>query len=273
MEQLTPSPPIANQNFGYRLDFEGDDLVAAWHDDLQGYKAGALTYLRSAASGTWQVQATHRDPHGNPRALFGSSMDIDAGQLLVSAPGAQSEAERRGGAFLRDLSQPPPRVWALPVCFGDSTCRCHPTAQFQRTVGCPNGVGDGAFLDACGSPSLNSDDLGFSARELPPMSLALLFMGTPQAALPFNDGTLCVTQAGVVFMAQANLAGGVVFPSGTLGQAAALLGPAYSAQAGQSWTFQVAYTDPDPPACLGPILQLVPARMNQTPALVVTVAP
>jgi hypothetical protein len=134
-------------------------------------------------------------------------------------------------------------------CSGDGSgtaCPCNNGASSGQ--GCANSTGQGASVDADGSPSIAADDLGLVASHMPPNVSVVLIQGTTQvqggAGAVFGDGLRC--------------AGGVVnrFPvQSASASGAAMWGPGLASfggwTAGMTENFQAWYRNRSGPCGSG----------------------
>jgi len=133
--------------------------------------------------------------------------------------------------------------WTFPPC-----------SNSDAHGGCLNSTGRGAVLQACGSGSVTADDLVIEARQLPPGTSCLLFMGGGQSFSPFGDGIRVASSGGVGLfrfgVRQVDAQGAMVRGPGlvTQSQTFPLAG---RIQAGQYWNFQAWYRNPAGPCGSG----------------------
>jgi hypothetical protein len=137
----------------------------------------------------------------------------------------------------------------IAYCFGDGTGNACTCGNFGAAgAGCANSTGEGTVLTATGSIEVSDDELTFTASDLPPNKVALLFEGTGVAGggsgVLLGDGLRCVGGATTRIAFKS---------SGPLGFAQfgpGLAGPG-NWQGGQTWNFQVWYRDPLGPCGVG----------------------
>jgi FG-GAP repeat len=98
--KVMASPAGNTENvFGLSVRVAGDLMaVGAPWDSERGYRAGAVYLFKAAKNGNWQQLAklTPRQPLA--KAMFGSSLDLAAGRLVVGAPGERQDKMISAGA-------------------------------------------------------------------------------------------------------------------------------------------------------------------------------
>jgi len=88
-----------------------------------------------------------------------------------------------------DVTLSPPEEF----CFGDTPAECPCGNVGAPTNGCGNSAfAGGAHLGVTGDPCLLADTIAFSATDIRPSTLAMLFQGTTENQHPVSDGSLCV---------------------------------------------------------------------------------
>jgi hypothetical protein len=87
------SPTGTNDSFGNRVSVDGDVMIVGAHAS-GSYKGAAYVYEKNQT--TWELTANLTADDGSNFALFGSSMGVAGGTIVVGAPGDDS---RRGSVY------------------------------------------------------------------------------------------------------------------------------------------------------------------------------
>jgi hypothetical protein len=148
-------------------------------------------------------------------------------------------------------------------CPGDTIAACPCGNVGAPGNGCGNsGFAGGANLSAGGDPCLLADTIAFTATDVRPSTLALLFQGTAETAgNPVNDGNICVSgtvkrlwiwknQFQSVLSAPGNSSTIPDSTGVTVSQRSAQLGDSLSI--GATRTYQIWYRDPANFGCASP---------------------
>ncbi|MFN0137431.1 MAG: YHYH protein [Phycisphaerae bacterium] len=104
---------LPNDNFGHQVAIEGDTaVITASMGQLLSLQTGAALFLRYGG-GVWAVE---RQEYGDfDGALFGDSVAIDAGRVVIGSPGA-------GEAYVYEyVGTPPSGNWTRTHTFGPSS--------------------------------------------------------------------------------------------------------------------------------------------------------
>ena len=135
------------------------------------------------------------------------------------------------------------------IIFGDPSLRllgsagCEPPANYCTTS--PNSAGPGAVIGSTGTTSIAANDFNLTVTQAVPGMIGLFFYGGGQAALPFGNGTLCVSSGGKGTFRL--LPAAVVAPGGSASHLVNYGAPPSAAgqiTAGSTWYFQFWYRDP-----------------------------
>jgi hypothetical protein len=120
------------------------------------------------------------------------------------------------------------------------SCECLVTAYCKSE---PNSVGTPALLSHSGSVSVMHNDLALQVSGCPPHEKGVFFYGGAPAALPFGDGTLCITAGSAAYFRFAPV---MTDASGLAQQGIDLASPLQLAGTithESTWFFQFWYTD------------------------------
>jgi len=122
-------------------------------------------------------------------------------------------------------------------------------------AGCANSTGVGGLLKAHGTTSVASDDLTFSATQLPNASFAMLLGSRAQRNIPFRDGRLCVGGSGVRIwrfqLRNSRQWGAAVFGDGVVARSHTFSSASGHIASGDTWYFQTFYRDVLGPCATG----------------------
>lgn len=180
------------------------------------------------------------EPDGELTIDHVSSFGEDAlGELYITDPGMNFGA---GEGEIWKIVPAPCDVGTLS-CYGIG-CPC---GNDDSQAGCASSTWSGAFLTACGSTSVASDDLRLIVSGLPANQFGILFMGGGTSRAPFGDGILCVAPVDIGFcrFSIQNAGDQGMFTEGP-GIVAFTQGPggACRIDPGETWHFQGWYRDP-----------------------------
>lgn len=170
--KLLSSAPVATDNFGSSLAFEGELLaVGAWLDSELAGSSGA-GYLFELQAGAWHQIAKIKAPDAQVDDTLGHACDFQGETLVLGA-------FRDDGTFVDAGSAYVYRVAPEPVAY------C--TAQ-TSSAGCVPAIG------FTGVPSMSLPSVfDVSAVEIHNQKPGLLFYGVDgRSQLPFSGGILCV---------------------------------------------------------------------------------
>ncbi|MCA8978488.1 MAG: PQQ-dependent sugar dehydrogenase [Planctomycetes bacterium] len=129
-------------------------------------------------------------------------------------------------------------IWKIRPAF------CDPGVNYCPSS--PNSAGSGALITTGGCRSVAMNNLVLSVSGAPANQFGIFFYGPQQTAVPFGQGTLCVTGSNGVFRLKPAI---LTSPGGTASRALDLTvqpangGPG-GITAGSSWNFQFWYRDP-----------------------------
>ena len=106
-QQLTASPPAANQNFGWSVAVAGDTaVVGAWGDQSAESAPPGAAYVFTRSGATWTQQqvltasdAAAADRFGSSVALSGDTLLIGACNFAMPGPGAAYVFTRSGATW------------------------------------------------------------------------------------------------------------------------------------------------------------------------------
>jgi len=251
-QSLIASDPESQANFGSGLDLHGDfAVVSASNTTDAGLNSGSA-YLFRRTSSTWMQIGKILPNDGASYDLFGLlavgifDTTVVVGKRYDDGACPQIPACASGSAYVFEIASAAVQYgscWTFPPC-----------SNSDAHGGCLNSTGRGAVLQACGSGSVTADDLVIEARQLPPGTSCLLFMGGGQSFSPFGDGIRVASSGGVGLfrfgVRQVDAQGAMVRGPGlvTQSQTFPLAG---RIQAGQYWNFQAWYRNPAGPCGSG----------------------
>ncbi len=251
-QQLTPLDPQPSQSFGVSVGLGADlAIIGSYADQDLGITSGSA-YCFRRLGGLWIQAGKLLATEGDNGDVFGFAVALDGETSLVGARGDEEACPTNpaclsGSAYLFQLA---------PDTIQYGSCNLlGPCGNHDDHGGCVNSAAQGAVLAACGSGSVTTDDLRLEGRWLPPGVFGIVFMGPIQVNVPFGDGRRIVGAGG----------GSVYrYPAKNTGAAGVLpLGPgivtysqlnfpaAGQIQAGQIWSFQGWYRDPNGPCGKG----------------------
>lgn len=259
---LAAFDPMPNDGFGCSLDLS-DDLVvvgASGHDS----NTGAGYVFRRNGGQEWIAQRRVGPVDQHSWYNFGLSVATHEDRVVIGAVGDDTVTSNAGCAWSYSGNLLDPiEVTAYCYCTNLSPCE-----NVDPDAGCLNSSGLGARLEAGGTVSVSSDDLVLFGSGFPEDAVTQLHFGDAGQFTPYGDGYMCVggVQNGVfTFPAQVADSGGLVtYGGGLLDQVAGLHGPLAEVGVGETWSFQITFSDPDGPCGLG---------TNSSNALAVTYAP
>ncbi len=99
---LLAQSPGVDDRFGAALDIDGDVLVvgAPREENLGGSVAGAVYVFRRSTTGAWALAQRLQPPSVAFGHQFGSAVAVDAGRLVVGAPGDGTVCVGSGSAYV-----------------------------------------------------------------------------------------------------------------------------------------------------------------------------
>lgn len=261
------------------LDGRDDLAVGAWWDDPEGTDSGSVQVF-SGASGERLLAILGNEAFGYLGAALDGGVDVDldgwpdllvgafgynssgmdagrawvysgrTGQLAATLPGLEVGDELgRALAFLGDADQDGFTDFAVGVPGSDAgaseagaivvhTACPLPPQRYCR--GGLNSAGSSASLDTSGNAEVSVDDFHLLVSGATPAQKGQFFYGPRDGAIPFGDGTLCVSggfhRAGPPVMTDAQGGARARLELGGSGESAIL--------GGSSWYFQFVYLDP-----------------------------
>jgi len=251
-QNLLAGDPEAQASFASAVDLQGDfAVISAANATDAGYASGAAYVFRRTGS-TWIQMSKVLANDGAVGDLFSIlAVGLFNTTVLVGArfddeACPQDPTCNSGSAYVFEI--------ATSAVQYSSCWTFAPCGNYDAHGGCLNSTGRGAVLQACGSGSVTTDDLVIEARQLPPGTSCLLFMGGGQSFSPFGDGIRVASSGGVGLfrfgVRQADAQGAVVRGPGLVAQSQTF--PlAGRIQAGQYWNFQAWYRNPAGPCGSG----------------------
>ncbi|MFT7679846.1 MAG: hypothetical protein ACI8QC_003851 [Planctomycetota bacterium] len=220
--KLESADSNALDELGNKVSLSGERvLIGCWLDSDTINRAGAA-YVFELTAGTWSEVAKLTPSLMQDGALFGHDVDLFEGHAFVGAYRASVEGPQSGALSIHDLGNSPEQH---PFC-----------------PSLPNSTGQPAQITASGSQSLGADDTHIGAHGLPASQPALLLYASGrQLPMPFGDGNLCLSNAGVGILHASSLLwsdaqGNLDWPLHIPGL-----------QPGTHWSFQWLYRDPAGP--------------------------
>jgi hypothetical protein len=98
VQQLTPADPDGASTFGFSLDVSGDWMAIGTGQAGAEY-LGRLYLFERQGDGQWVERQQIASPGGVLGDMFGDSLDLDGGSLIVGAQSRDGEAGPRAGAL------------------------------------------------------------------------------------------------------------------------------------------------------------------------------
>ena len=247
---LTPPDLATSDFFGGSFAVSGDHaVIGSYSEDLP--QAPGAHYIFTEVGSVWtQVgkciapDMVYGDGTGDAVATDGNT--ILAGEWQGDGACPTIPSCDSGSAYFFEFAP-----GAAQYGSGSTGCPC---ANNDGHGGCLNSTGQGAVLAACGTNSVNADDLVLEARWLPPSVNSLAFMGQGTASLFLGDGLRVVgpgSGSGLYRFPVHQAANGVVTYGPGLVATAMNHPPAGQIQAGQTWNFQVWYRNVGGPCGTG----------------------
>lgn len=174
--KLVEDGPVFADRFGASVAIDGDRAVVGLPISSVGQLGtGAIElFVRSGTQWTSQTQMIGSDSDAND--FLGSAAALDGDRVAAGAPGAETDpsGDATGEAYLFTIVTPP-----LVETY------CTPKTNSQGCV---------PVVSWSGVPSTtNPSPFTIECRDVLAFKSGLLFYGLAPAALPFQDGTLCVT--------------------------------------------------------------------------------
>jgi hypothetical protein len=235
-QEIQPDFPafIDTDRFGISTSLCGDRvLVGALSalDDAGVPTGQAYLFERDPLSGTWNQAARLTQSRLPPFALagvLGGSVALTESQAVVGDWGGigSSPGVVTGAVYTYDLD------------FGTTFCE-----------GQPNSQGPGARLRLFGSPVIEVGDLRFSADGLPPSEYAIVLASPTQAFVVGpggSQGNLCLGAPAVRVFTQPQGTGPLGKLELRINPRQASVHPPLSFLPGETWSFQLQYTDSNP---------------------------
>jgi hypothetical protein len=284
--KLTASDGVANDDFGWSVDLDGDRVLVG------SVNAGAA-YLYERTPSGWAERAKLSPADAPSSSDFGYEVSLRGDTALVGMPGVSGPsrpgavyAYRRDGVAWPFVARLAPGDGGTADAFGaflatdgetlfagaawdddlgylSGSAYVFALPEFATPYGfctgagicgngdpvggCANSTGRGARLVACGSGSLAIDDFALAADRMPPLRPVVFYRGGAAAQAPFGDGLRSV--------AAGNLGLRRFAPITTAANGTALLGPGILAASGivpgETWFFQAWFADPGGPCGAG----------------------
>ncbi len=175
VEYIAEGATGAGGEFGQEVHLDGERLAVSEHGNEDEVEHGGAVFLYRRTGTTWNPTTVLRAADSQPNVAFGARMAVSGERVVVS--GSSSPARRIGGVYAFT------GAWTCPTPnFGTLFC----------VPGAPNSTGQGARLEAHGSPFVADGLLGLWADSLPPHEFSLLIASTTTSQVPFGAGTLCL---------------------------------------------------------------------------------
>jgi hypothetical protein len=215
---------------------------------LAGDGSVSESHLIDGANGGFSGPLAAGDGLGFGLAAVGDTDGDGMSELVAGAPGDDGAGDGRGAAWALELKRD---YLGVGFCYADGTCPCGNAGT--GAAGCANSAGTGGAIFPSGSASITADDLMLSVSGLPPSKFGLVFMGDATIpALPMADGMRCVGGSLFRFGARLSDGSGVLTEGpGIVGWTWNNLGSAGHILAGDTWSFQCWYRDPQGPCGTG----------------------
>ena len=100
---LNPSDAQTNQNFGARVDLDGDSvLIGAFQDDNSGGPFTGAAYVFTSSGGTWTEQQKLTGSDTASGAFFGTRVALDGDRAIVGAWAHTTDELQAGSAYVFD---------------------------------------------------------------------------------------------------------------------------------------------------------------------------
>jgi len=103
---LSPADLGLNDRFGISIAVDGDVLAVGAYTDVGSVDAGGVYLYRYDGAGAWSLDLFLPAPDPDRNGLFGSSVDLESGVLLVGEEAADAGADSAGVAWVFRESGP-----------------------------------------------------------------------------------------------------------------------------------------------------------------------
>lgn len=206
LSKLIPSDGHDRDHFGYSVAIDdGVVAIGAEQDGDSGFNGGSA-YLYSAGDGSLITKVLASD--GQAFDVFGSAVAVDAGTVVIGAPGDDDSGAAAGSVYLVETIGQSGQAY----CFGDGTGATCPCMAFGALgTGCANTGGGGALLQGSGQTSFSNDTFQLQITGVPGAKPGLLVQANNQVAIPVGDGILCASGGSVRSQVQVTVAGATTF--------------------------------------------------------------
>jgi FG-GAP repeat len=232
-QEVQPDFPafIDTDYFGASTALHGDRVLVGARsalDDKGDPTGQAYLFERDPSSGTWNQVARLTGSRLPGFAAIGESVALTDSQAIVGNKGGidSSPGVITGSVYTYDLD------------FGTTFCESQPNSQ-----------GTGARLRLFGSPVIEVGDLRFAADGLPPSEYATLLASPTQAFVigpGGSQGNLCLGSPAVRVFTQPQGTGPLGELELRINPRQASVHPALIFLPGETWSFQLQYTDSNP---------------------------
>jgi len=251
-QSLRAGDPESGTRFASAIGMHGDFAVFSAANATDGGYASGAAYVFRRTGSAWVQIGKVLPNDGAVGDLFSLlAVGLSEATVLVGALRGDDACPLTptcdsGAAYIFEI---PTSAVQYGSCWTFAPC-----SNSDAHGGCVNSTGRGAVLQACGSGSVTADDLVIEARQLPPGTSCLLFMGGGQSFSPFGDGIRVASSGGVGLfrfgIRQADAQGAMIRGPGlvTQSQTFPMSG---RISAGQYWNFQAWYRNPAGPCGSG----------------------
>ena len=99
-QKLLPNAGAANQQFGFDVDIHGTQIVIGARNDGTSVSFGGAAYIYERTGETWAQTAKIKPNDNSANKVFGSSVSISQGIVLVGALGDNAGESNSGAAYV-----------------------------------------------------------------------------------------------------------------------------------------------------------------------------